>query len=150
MFTSRDARPEDIPKLVALLEQLYTIEPRFTPDPVKQRKGIELCLAHRELCRIIVVERGPELVGMANIQFTVSTANGAMSIHIDDFIIHEDHRSLGAGRCLIEALMRVAGQIGATSVTVNVDVTNDPALAFYRDMGFECMDLMRFRRLLNS
>lgn len=150
MWITRQAQNEDILKLIELLIQLYTIEPQFTPNLPNQKKGLEMCLAMPELCRIVVVERDRQVVGMANVQFTVSTANGAMSAHIDDFIIDQAYRGSGAGKALMKVAIDTACEQGATRITVNIDVTNEPGLGFYRSMGFTTMNLMKHQLSLDK
>ena len=40
----RPATPADIPPMVELLRELFSIEVDFTPEPSKQRSGLELLL----------------------------------------------------------------------------------------------------------
>jgi len=148
MYTVRAAGEDDIPRLAGLLSQLYTLETQFTPDPERQTAGLTLCLARPELCRILVIETGGEAVGMANLQFFASTANGLMSVHIDDYIIDEAHRGRGAGSRLMDAVEEVAREIGANRVTVNVDAANGPGLGFYLRRGFETMNLVKHHKRL--
>jgi ribosomal protein S18 acetylase RimI-like enzyme len=150
MFNHRDALPADIPALVNLLQQLYTLEPQFSPNPTKQKKGLEMCLNSPQLCKIVVLERDGEVIGMANLQFCVSTASGAMAVHIDDFIVHENQRGKGGGKALMEACVKTAEEIKAASISLNVDVTNHPALAFYKKSGFVNINLIRYRRFLDA
>lgn len=148
MFNPRNALRADIPALVNLLEQLYTLEPQFSPDPRKQKKGLEMCLDSPQLCRIVLIERKGRVAGMANLQFRVSTASGAIAVHIDDFIIDENCRGAGGGAVLIEACVKVADDIEAASISVNVDEANHPAISFYQKAGFENIGLIKFRRFL--
>jgi len=150
MATTRPARKTDLPALVRLLDQLYTIEPQFTPNKEKQRLGLEMALAHKEFCRIIVIENERNVVGMANVQFSVSTANGAWSAHIDDFVIDHAYRGKGLGRKLMGAVVEEADGFGATRVTVNADLSNAPAMAFYRKTGFETMNLVKHHKPISG
>ena len=59
------------------------------------------------------------VAGMANLQFRVSTASGAMAVHIDDFVVDEGCRGAGGGAALIEACIKVTDDIGAASISVN-------------------------------
>lgn len=150
MWNARDAKAGDLEQLTGLLTQLYTIEPQFTPHPENQKKGLALCLERPELCRIVVIEREGEVVGMANVQFAVSTANGAISSHIDDFIIDQRRRGQGAGKALMAAAMETAREAGSVRMTVNIDISNEPGLSFYRAMGYTSMNLMKHQLFLES
>ncbi len=148
MTTTRSARKTDLPALVRLLDQLYTVEPQFAPDREKQRMGLEMSLAHEKFCRIIIIENERKVAGMANVQFSVSTANGAWSAHIDDFIIDHAHRGKGLGRKLMGSVFEEATSFGATRITVNADLSNGPAMEFYRKTGFETMNLVKHQKPL--
>lgn len=147
-YTVREARMSDIQALTGLLGQLYRIETRFTPNAANQEKALRMCLDRPDYCRIIVAESGGDIAGMANLQLSVSTAEGRMSAHIDDFVIHERHRGKGVGQALFEAAREIAADADASRLTVNVDIDNGPGLKFFRKMGFESLNLMRFKRPL--
>ena len=148
MVTLRPARQSDIPSLVALLRQLFEIETQFTFDPERPRAGLALILARPQLGRIIASETDGRIVGMVNLQFAVSTAHGSLSVHIDDLTVDAAARGQGVGSALMEAAYDVAKEIGAGRITVNIDPSNAPALAFYQRFGFTSLNLMRHAKQL--
>jgi ribosomal protein S18 acetylase RimI-like enzyme len=147
-ITARDAAVEDIPAMLGLLEQLYTLEPQFAFDEVVQREGLKLCIENPGLGRIILVTLEGKVIALANLQFSVSTAMGGLSLHIDDFVVDDDFRGKGVGTLLMDAIATMGKQMGAVRVTVNVDVANDRGLAFYRKAGFASLNLMRHQLVL--
>ena len=50
---------------------------------------------------------------------------------------HPDHRRLGAGRLLMEAIETDARRRGFTLLSLEVRVSNDPAIGLYKRYGFE-------------
>ena len=50
MITLRTAKPSDIPELVELLKELFSIEADFDFDPEKQACGLTLLLESEKNC----------------------------------------------------------------------------------------------------
>ena len=57
--------------------------------------------------------------------------------HIKDLAVHPDHRGDGFGRQLLERALVGLVFAGAALVKLEVRESNSPALALYRDEGFE-------------
>ncbi len=142
-ITARDATADDMGAMLGLLEQLYTIEPQFSFDETLQRQGLTHVLENPGLARIVLVEIDGRVIALANLQFSISTAMGGLSVHIDDFIVDEPFRKKGVGGLLMDAIATMSKQMGAVRLTVNIDVTNEAGLAFYSRSGFESVNLMR-------
>jgi ribosomal-protein-alanine N-acetyltransferase len=56
--------------------------------------------------------------------------------HITTFGVHPDHRRRGVGRRLLLELAEAALQLGSARMTLEVRVSNEPAQALYRSLGF--------------
>lgn len=131
------ARPQDLPALVALLAGLFSIEQDFTPDPGRQRRGLELLLAAPERAVVMVARNGDAVAGMVSAQLVISTAEGAPSAWIEDMVIAAPYRRQGIGRELLGAILDWAKGKGATRAQLLVDLDNAPALAFYERLGWQ-------------
>ncbi|MBF0171557.1 MAG: GNAT family N-acetyltransferase, partial [Nitrospinae bacterium] len=83
------------------------------------------------------------VIALANLQFSVSTAFGGLSVHIDDFIVDGPYRGKGVGGLLIDSIATMSKKMGAVRLTVNVDMGNAGGLAFYHRAGFESVNLLR-------
>lgn len=57
--------------------------------------------------------------------------------HVKDLAVHPDHRGRGVGRGLLERGLAVLASEGAGRVKLEVRDGNEPALALYREFGFE-------------
>lgn len=70
MIFIRAVSPSDIAQLVALLQELFTIEKDFVFDPVKQTNGLGLLLKSEKDCILLVTESSNvnKVVGMRTIQ----------------------------------------------------------------------------------
>lgn len=73
----RDAVADDIPAMVELLAQLFSIEQDFVPDAEKQGRGLALLLAQPG-AHVLVAEREGRVVGMISVQTLISTAEGGL------------------------------------------------------------------------
>ena len=62
--------------------------------------------------------------------------------HVKDLAVHPDARGRGVGRRLLERALVSLSIAGAALVKLEVRASNDPALALYRDEGFETMRRM--------
>ena len=135
------AAKNDLPQLVALLRELFSIERDFTPDTGRQAAGLRLLLGDPRAA--VFVARGPhgEPIGMATAQLVVSTAEGALSAWVEDVIVAKDHRGRGLGRALVKAALNWASGQGATRAQLLVDVHNTAALHFYEKLGWDTTSL---------
>jgi GNAT superfamily N-acetyltransferase len=130
------AARSDIPRLAELLGLLFSQEREFTPDPEKQREALEAILADRSRGRIFVAREGSEVVGMASLLYTVSTAEGGKAALFEDLIIDPKHRRKGIGSKLVNYVIQQARAEGVLRITLLTDLENDTALGLYRKLGF--------------
>ena len=136
MPTLGSAARSDIPRLVELLGELFSHEREFSPDPDKQREALEAILADRSRGRIFVAREGSEVVGMASLLYTVSTAEGGKAALFEDLIIDPKHRRKGIGSKLVNYVIQQARAEGVLRITLLTDLENDTALGLYRKLGF--------------
>lgn len=136
------ATASDLPTLVALLGELFSIERDFVPDPVKQERGLRLILEDAAIGRIFVVRAGGAAVGMASLLFTVSTAEGARAAMLEDVIVAAPYRRLKLGRRLVHHVRQWAGEQGIVRLTLLADSNNVAALRFYESEGFSHSETM--------
>jgi len=141
---------EDIPALIELLAALFAIESDFSPDPSRQRRGLELLMAQPQDLAVLLVARsqGGLVVGMASAQLVISTAQGAASAWIEDVVVQQSLRGRGIGRLLLQEALAWAQRHGATRAQLLADRANAPALDFYRHVGWQPTQLLAWRRLL--
>ena len=136
MPTLGSAARSDIPRLVELLGELFSHEREFSPDPDKQREALEAILADRSRGRIFVAREGSEVVGMASLLYTVSTAEGGKAALFEDLIVDPKHRRKGVGSKLVSYVIQQARAEGVLRITLLTDLENDTALGLYRKLGF--------------
>lgn len=143
--TIRAAAAADLDSLVALLAVLFALEADFTADSARQRRGLELMLAHSAGC-VWVAEVEGRVIGMATGQITLSTAEGGAALLVEDVVVQQEWRGQGTGRRLMNALVNWAGQRGIRRLQLLADANNLPALAFYQRLGWESTALICLRQ----
>lgn len=131
------ATPEELPQMADLLAELFMLESDFQPETDKQLRGLRLILENPQMGQLFVIRDGATVAGMANALITVSTAEGGRVLLLEDVIVSCDYRGKGLGRRLVEHVCDWARDQGITRVTLLADRENQPALNFYRNLGFE-------------
>ncbi len=130
------ANAADIPRLVELLGILFESEAEFARDAEKQRAGLQAILAEPSKGRIFVARDGRELVAMASLLYTISTAEGGKAALFEDLVVAPDHRKRGIGEALLKHVVAQARAEGLLRITLLTDMQNERAQAMYRRVGF--------------
>lgn len=147
----RNAQPEDLDALTALLCELFSIEADFAVDTRRQRRGLSLmldgCLKHR--C-VKVAEMDGEVVGMVTAQLLISTAEGGLVALVEDMVVDRRYRGRGIGRRLMAAVESWSRERGASRLQLLADRTNFSALDFYDKIGWRPTRLICLRRKWNK
>jgi GNAT superfamily N-acetyltransferase len=145
-FWIRAATRTDIPAMVELLGELFSIESDFTPEAAKQQGGLELLLARGDKACLLVAEDSSRVVGMISAQMLVSTAEGAEVALLEDLVVTEPVRKRGVGRQLLAAMEQWCLERGLTRMQLLADRHNTPALDFYRRERWVETQLMAWRK----
>lgn len=127
---------KDLPRLVELLGILFESEAEFTKDPEKQRAGLQAILADPSKGRIFVAREGREVVAMASLLYTVSTAEGGKAGLFEDLVVAPEQRQRGIGEALLKHVVAEARKEGVLRLTLLTDMQNERAQAMYRRVGF--------------
>jgi GNAT superfamily N-acetyltransferase len=143
----RKGRSQDIPALVELLKELFTIEEDFEFDQVKQKAGLKMFLDKESDERILfVAESDGEVIGMCSAQTLISTAEGAKSAMIEDMVVKEGFRGQGVGKRIMDEIVAWAKKSGITRLQLFADKNNSKAIWFYRKNLWENTQLICLRR----
>ena len=127
---------KDLPRLVELLGILFESEAEFTKDPEKQRAGLQAILADPSKGRVFVAREGREVVAMASLLYTVSTAEGGRAAWFEDLVVAPEQRKRGIGEALLKHVVAEARKEGVLRLTLLTDMQNERAQAMYRRVGF--------------
>lgn len=142
------AKHGDIPRLSALLADLFAQEAEFHPDPVRQRSGLGMIIDDPRIGHVLVARLQPagEIIAMAVVLYTVSTFLGARVCWLEDVIVDQRHRGQGLGAHLVDAAVAHAQAQGCQRVTLLTDRDNERAQRLYRQAGFTPSPMLAMRR----
>jgi GNAT superfamily N-acetyltransferase len=141
---------EDLPQLTELLRDLFSHEGDFTPDPVRQMRGLRLLLEQPNRGRIFVLRQNDRILGMLNLLFTISTAEGGVVILLEDLIVHQDFRGHGLGSRLLKHAIHYAREKDFKRITLLTDRMNEDAQRFYKKHGFFESAMLPMRYVLSE
>ena len=107
---------------IAMLEQVCF----HTPWPIE--------FIYEDVCitknTYLILQEDGKTIGYAGMWIILDEA------HLNNICIHPDHRGGGKGKALLTALMQDAIDLGAESMTLEVRVSNAPAISLYEKTGF--------------
>jgi GNAT superfamily N-acetyltransferase len=141
---------EDLPSLARLLMDLFAQESDFRPDYNAQMRGLRLILEQPSRGRILVLRSATQIIGMVNLLFTISTAEGGFVILLEDLIIHKDFRGQGFGSELLKYAMEYARKKDFFRITLLTDRMSEESRAFFEKHGFQCSGMVPMRLWLGS
>lgn len=140
----------DLPQLTDLLHDLFTMESDFKPDHAKQMRGLQLILEQPNRGRIFVLRHNGMILGMINLLFTISTAEGGFVILLEDVIVHRDHRHQGIGAKLLTHAIEYAKTKNFQRITLLTDKLNDESQRFFKNHGFFISAMVPMRLILST
>jgi len=144
------ATEHDLDELSVLLGELLGQESDFKPNKDKQLRGLRLIFEQPNRGRVFVLRRDNAIVGMINLLFTISTAEGGFVILLEDLVVHEGYRGKGYGSMLLEHAIGFAKQKNFLRITLLTDRPELRQQALFRRFGFHESTMMPMRLLLSS
>jgi GNAT superfamily N-acetyltransferase len=136
---------EDLNDLTNLVTSLLAMEEDFEPDYEKQRLGLKLILEQPSRGRIFVVRNAHKLIGMVNLLFTISTAEGGFVILMEDVILLPEHRGQGYGGLLLKYVIEFAKKKDFKRITLLTDKINAESQRFFTNHGFHHSHMIPMR-----
>jgi GNAT superfamily N-acetyltransferase len=130
------ATEADLDELSQMLGDLFAQESDFRPDKEKQLRGLRLIFEQPSRGRVFVLRQNGAIVGMINLLFTISTAEGGFVILLEDLVVHKKFQGKGYGRRLLEHAIDFAKQKNFLRVTLLTDRPENVAQEFFRHHGF--------------
>src|SRR6516165_2403031 len=144
------ATMEDLPQLTELLMDLFSQESDFRPDHANQMRGLRLILEQPSRGRIFVLRSPNQIIGMINLLFTISTAEGGFVILLEDLIINSSFRRQGMGSRLLNYAVDYAKQKNFLRITLLTDRMSEDSIAFFEKHGFHRSDMVPMRLYFGS
>ncbi|MFD7654408.1 GNAT family N-acetyltransferase [Actinosynnema sp. NPDC059797] len=146
----RRVRPEDVPAVVGLVEELAEYE----------RLRHECLLTAGQLHDVLfrpnpalfghVAEVDGRVVGIALWFLNFSTWRGTHGIYLEDLYVQPAHRGGGLGRALLQALAEECVRQGYARLEWSVLDWNTPSIGFYKSLGALPMDEWTVFRLTDD
>src|SRR5205809_6654640 len=144
------ATEADLDELSEMLGELFTQESDFRPDKEKQLRGLRLIFEQPSRGRVFVLRRDHSIVGMINLLFTISTAEGGFVILLEDLVIHEAYRDHGYGSRLLEHAIDFARKKNFLRITLLTDRPEIKSQAFFKRHGFFESAMIPLRLLVTA
>ena len=146
LITIRQARPGDIARMAELLEDLFSIEKDFAPDPEKQVRGLCALVADPSgrSC-VLAAEKDGRVVGMVTVQTLISTAEGGRVGLVEDVVVDRALRGRGIGTRLLDEAAAWSRRRGLKRLQLLADRENLPAIDFYVRRRWSATDLICLR-----
>ena len=141
---------EDLPQLTDLLFELFTQEADFAPNRAKQMRGLRLLLEQPNRGRIFVLRSNGTILGMINLLFTISTAEGGFVIMLEDVIVHGEYRGKGFGDKLLMHAIAYAKKKDFLRLTLLTDRLNEQGQRFFKAHGFIESKMIPLRLILST
>src|SRR4030095_13249402 len=142
------ATEADLDELSQMLAELFAQESDFRPDKDKQLRGLRLIFEQPSRGRVFVLRRNGVIVGMINLLFTISTAEGGFVILLEDLVIHKEYQGHGYGSKLLEHAINFARQKNFLRITLLTDRPENLAQELFRRQGFHESSMIPMRLLI--
>ncbi len=130
------ATEADLDELSLLLGELFAQESDFRPDKDKQLRGLRLIFEQPSRGRVFVLRRDGAIVGMINLLFTISTAEGGFVMLLEDLVVHKQFQGHGYGAKLLNHAIDFAKKKNFLRITLLTDRPENVAQEFFRRHGF--------------
>ena len=96
------ATEADLDELSGMLVELFAQESDFRPDKDKQLRGLRLIFEQPSRGRVFVLRRDGAIVGMINLLFTISTAEGGFVMLLEDLVSTKNTRARATAPKLLQ------------------------------------------------
>lgn len=136
MVTFRDARPEDVPAIVALLaDDLLGAQRETAPDAAYQAAFEQIEADPGS--RLIVAEADGQVAGTLQLNLVPGMSrHGLLRAQIEGVRVAAGDRRHGLGRAMIEWAIGQARSQGCGLVQLTSDKRRPDAIRFYESLGF--------------
>lgn len=85
----------------------------------------------------VVAKENNEVIGFAGIMTCLDEAT------LNNIVVKKSHRGKGIGGELLETLIEICSDLNMKSLTLEVDVSNEPAINLYKKFGFKNLGIRK-------
>ena len=107
-----------------------------TVRPETSVREIAALMMEKNISGVPVVGDNGAIVGMINLLFTISTAEGGFVMLLEDLVVHTQYQGHGYGNKLLEHAIDFAKKKNFLRITLLTDRPENVAQAFFRKHGF--------------
>jgi N-acetylglutamate synthase-like GNAT family acetyltransferase len=137
----REAREEDLPRILNLLYQLTQTGSHPEPAPydlTKRHLEVFRQFQGSPFFRLLVLEVDGVIQGTLHLYLVPNIAHGAIPWAIVEHVVGDaDQRSKGYGEILMAEAVRIAREAGAFKVSLGSSVLRTESHRFYERIGFD-------------
>ncbi|HEY31719.1 MAG TPA: N-acetyltransferase [Dehalococcoidia bacterium] len=143
MFTTRAAKVEDIKAITDIYnEAVLTTDATFDLEPKTEEEQRAWLTSHDQMHPVLVVELNGAVIGWASLSDWSSRYAYAATAEISLYI-KEEFRGKGAGRKLLEDIMREGERVGLHTVLARITTGNAVSIHLHESLGFGHVGIMR-------
>ena len=143
MFTTRPATVEDLKAVTDIYnEAVLTTDATFDLEPKTEDEQGAWLAGHDRMHPVLVAELDGVVVGWASLSEWSSRSAYAGTAEISLYI-KEEFRGRGAGRRLLEDIMREGEKAGLHTVLARITTGNAVSIHLHESVGFEHVGVMR-------
>lgn len=144
-ITVEKATISEVDSLIKLLSLLFTQEQEFEPNADAHKKALDILIHDPAAGDIFVLKKDFQIIGMATLLYSISTALGEKVAILEDVVILPDNRNQGLGSKFISKIIEYAKAEGCYRITLLTDSNNLSAQSFYQKLGFNKTQMIPMR-----
>jgi GNAT superfamily N-acetyltransferase len=143
-YRIRLCEERDLPVLIELCAKHAAYE-QADYDAQNKEKLLKVALfGDKPQLYCLVAEADEDIVGYASFTFDYSTWSAASFLHLDCLFLDECYRGYGIGEAMILRIKEIAQAHGCINVQWQTPVFNERAIRFYKRIGGQSKDKVRF------
>lgn len=135
----REARPQDLPRLAALLRELAQggEHPELEPPGLTDgHRSAFRALAADPRARVLVLEAGGQVLGTLTVYLLPNLSHGGRPFAlVENVVVADGARERGYGRALMERAVALAREAGCYKLALTSNRRRDAAHRFYEGLG---------------
>lgn len=136
----RQARPDDLPLIAALIRELAEYEHLAHEVRFDEEVLARNLFGERPYAEVVIGEVAGQAQGFALFFHNFSTFEGKPGIYLEDLFVRPAARGSGLGKALLRHLAKLAVERDCARLEWWVLDWNEPAIGFYRALGAKPMD----------
>ena len=114
-----------------------------TPSESLSRMLME-AVARPDRSLLLLAKLNGQIVGVAYVATILSAEHCGIVAWLEELYVIPEHRSKGIGTELVSAVVRIASDMGAVAVDLEVDASHDRVASLYQRFGFRPLNRSRW------